>query len=248
LKCHSVKYCARDCQLADWGLTHKVIYAAVEWAWEQLLQVCETGDEAKVMQLLVDGADANAFRIGSGMAPLHAAAYIRSVACVTALIEHGANVNAIDSAGQAPLHYAAADGAVGVAEVLLKAGANIHIIDDNGETALDLNEFSPLVRLLTAAGGRAGTKVAADMNRNKKNKKKASQLQKKASQQRQQQQPHPDGEREQAADTQGPLPPSVAAPAHTTAGIEVAGMKLFATELEGVSSDTGAAVSSPPPT
>jgi ankyrin repeat protein len=52
------------------------------------------------------------------------------------LLEHGANVGAVDNEGRTPLHAAAEGGKVKVVRVLLEHGANVDAVDNEGRTSL----------------------------------------------------------------------------------------------------------------
>ena len=70
---------------------------------------------------------------------------------VQALIQQGANVNAVNAFGVSPLLAAAYAGHGPIVKVLLAAGADVHFRNNSGETALDLaraNHHSDIVRLL----------------------------------------------------------------------------------------------------
>jgi ankyrin repeat protein len=59
------------------------------------------------------------------------------IRCLILLIEHGADVNAVDAINRTPLHIATYnDAAYPVAEMLLEAGAKVDLLDGSGETAL----------------------------------------------------------------------------------------------------------------
>ena len=73
---------------------------------------------------------------------------------VQALIQQGANVNAVNAFGVSPLLAAAYAGHLPIVKTLLAAGANTHFMNNSGETALDLarsNHHSDIVRLLQSA-------------------------------------------------------------------------------------------------
>jgi uncharacterized protein len=65
------------------------------------------------------------------------------------LLEHGANVNALDHQQQTPLMYAIICEYKSIVELLLAYQADVHIVNNEGETALDLcderNDIFPLL-------------------------------------------------------------------------------------------------------
>ena len=80
----------------------------------------------------IDRADVNA-RAADGHTPLHSA---RNADEARALLQAGANPNAIDDHGMTPLHAAARDGEYGTAAVLLRHGAQVDARDHSGMTPL----------------------------------------------------------------------------------------------------------------
>ena len=64
--------------------------------------------------------------------PLHEAAQVGSVPCITLLLNAGADVNARDDYDQIPLHRAALHGHLETAEVLITAGSEVSAKDHNG--------------------------------------------------------------------------------------------------------------------
>ena len=92
-----------------------------------------------VQFLLQRGADVRA-RSTNPLAnePIHAALAGRSLNVTRALLEAGADPNAVEHGGYAPLHQAAEPGDVPLIELLLARGARTDLQDDQGRTALDL--------------------------------------------------------------------------------------------------------------
>ena len=80
--------------------------------------------------LLEKGADAGHCVASAGLCPIHAATSPDRLACLTALLAHGADPNAFDAYGTTPLRVAAIKGdEMGIInkdiiETLIKAGAN----------------------------------------------------------------------------------------------------------------------------
>ena len=75
----------------------------------------------------------------SGQIPLHFAAAYSTPEIVKLLIEHGAEVNAIDNDRRTPLHYAGwANKNPKVIRRLIKNGANVKAIDFYGQTPFDV--------------------------------------------------------------------------------------------------------------
>lgn len=67
---------------------------------------------------------------------LHSLLYSKEHYPVVALIEAGADVNAVGDLGYAPLHVSAFRNDADMVETLLAAGANPHVICDVGKTPL----------------------------------------------------------------------------------------------------------------
>ena len=70
--------------------------------------------------------------------PLHYAALQGHADVVTALLEAGASVDAVDKQGDTPLHYAAGQGHADVARALLEAGASVRAANQQRKTPLHL--------------------------------------------------------------------------------------------------------------
>jgi ankyrin repeat protein len=73
---------------------------------------------------------------------------------VELLLEHGANINAVDSeSASTPLHYAASFGHLDVVKMLVARGADINLKTNQGFTAMQLatkNDFEEVAAFLTA--------------------------------------------------------------------------------------------------
>ncbi len=111
------------------------------------------GREEAVRLLLARGASPDlAARNPMKVAAIHAAAAARSVAITRALVEAGANVNAVQQAGFTPLHAAAMEGSLEIAKILLDHGADRGAKADDGRTALAMArdaKHEALIELLT---------------------------------------------------------------------------------------------------
>lgn len=95
------------------------------------------GHEEAVTLLLARGANPNlAARNAMKVAALHAASAAGSFGIARALIEAGADVNAVQQAGFTPLHAAAMTGQLQLAKLLLDRGADASAKTDDGRTAL----------------------------------------------------------------------------------------------------------------
>ena len=73
--------------------------------------------------------------------PLHSASNWGYPETVQILLNHGADVNAIDENLETPLHFAARRGHEKVVEILLKHGARKYFTNNKGQTPLQLAEF-----------------------------------------------------------------------------------------------------------
>ncbi len=90
--------------------------------------------------LLIDaGADVNSpSKNGQKVQPLHSAVAGQHFELAQRLLEHGANVNAVQEGGFTPLHGAADNGQIEMIELLLKQGADLTARTHDGLTALDI--------------------------------------------------------------------------------------------------------------
>jgi len=81
---------------------------------------------------------------------------------VRALLDSGANVNAVSCTGLTALHLAAKNGHVDMIEMLLKDNANIDVTDEDGWTALHYaanNDCEVVVRLQIRRGADLNAKA-----------------------------------------------------------------------------------------
>lgn len=101
--------------------------------------------------------------IGNGWKiPLHLSAEKGHDKCIRALLDSGADVDAINSTGLTALHLAASNGHIDVVTTLLIHDANVEAADDSGWTALHhaaSNAREAIVRLLTKGGADTNAKA-----------------------------------------------------------------------------------------
>jgi uncharacterized protein len=87
-----------------------------------------------------------------GNTPLHIACVRGNISEVSALINAGADVNAVGELDSSPLHNAVAEGHQEVVRVLLGAGANTASVNSFGDTPIILaakHGLDGLVRMMT---------------------------------------------------------------------------------------------------
>ena len=124
----------------------------------QIIRAAKRGNADAVRALLRDDPALVHARDADGSTPLHCAAWKGHVAVVRVLLEHGADVDAVNRNthwGTTPLHAAAHGNQKGVAEVLLAHGADVAAVNLNGRTPLaetEVHAARAVARLLEAAG------------------------------------------------------------------------------------------------
>jgi ankyrin repeat protein len=91
-----------------------------------------------------------------GCTPLHFASDMGHVEVARFLLEHGADVTALNMQGETPLHLASKWGRVEVADLLIERGADVTLKDDSGSTPLHaattLGGNAEIARLLIERG------------------------------------------------------------------------------------------------
>ncbi len=105
-----------------------------------------TGEVARV--LLAAGASVDVPSGPTRGTPLHQAARRGSDSVATALLDHGANIDARDSKGQTPLRRAVNCRKLQVVHLLVRRGANPHAEDNRGVTPLDVARTAEMRRAL----------------------------------------------------------------------------------------------------
>jgi len=102
----------------------------------ELDAAAKSGEIFRMRELLAQGAEVNR-RNDYGATPLIEASLRGYQAMVRALLEHGADVGAVDDVfGATALNFAALTGQEEVVEILLKFGADVNAKDFDGRTAL----------------------------------------------------------------------------------------------------------------
>ncbi len=135
--------CTASVVAQDTGSSSDAFYSAIR-----------ENDLARLQALLKSGADANAGDPRGGSTPLMHAAAVGSVESMKLLLDHRANVNAVNSAGATALMISVTD--IEKVRLLLARGADVNVATKRGRTALLLAAMSdrsaPIVRLLMASG------------------------------------------------------------------------------------------------
>ena len=107
-------------------------------------QLIRAGDTNGLVKLIDSGPNINK-RDAAGYTPLHWAAYCGNLSCAQILVQHGANMEAVENGGLTPLMVAVCysapqtglDGQGMVADMLLASGARVNARDHLGWSALD---------------------------------------------------------------------------------------------------------------
>ena len=89
----------------------------------------------------------------NGNYPIHIAAQNGFTEHVQLLLDHGVDVDSVNSKGNTPLHMALSYDYIETAELLMEKGANVHLANDSGFTAatgLEGDKSRGIVYLLAA--------------------------------------------------------------------------------------------------
>jgi uncharacterized protein len=98
-------------------------------------QAVSESDIQTILQKIGAGYDVNS-RDGNGYTALHWAAYSGQLSAAQVLVDHGAEIEAVDNAQMTPLLVAASYDQVSVAAYLVSRGANVSARDNAGWTPL----------------------------------------------------------------------------------------------------------------
>ena len=126
-----------------------------------ILKAANTGDAAKVEELLRADRSLVGARDAVGSTPLHRAAWKGHLAVAQLLLDHGADPNAQDRHehyGGTPLHTAAHGNQRALVALLIARGADVHVRGPNGRTPLEETAYhgaSAAAKLLREHGASA---------------------------------------------------------------------------------------------
>ena len=105
------------------------------------LNIVASRNNTEAINVILEAGGNTESRALMGFGPLHSAASNLNIEAVTALLKHGAHINALDDYLRTPLCVAAGragtHGAAKIVDILLRSGADETIVDDQGNTAAD---------------------------------------------------------------------------------------------------------------
>ncbi|KAM9857246.1 protein phosphatase 1 regulatory subunit 12C [Aulostomus maculatus] len=115
----------------------------------EFLAACASGDTEEAQVMLQDAKETKSSNEedvqeiincsnADGITALHQACIDGSMEMVSFLLEHGANVNQVDSEGWTPLHVAASCSYPDIADFLLQRGASLSAVNCDGDVPLDI--------------------------------------------------------------------------------------------------------------
>ncbi|KAM4751405.1 protein phosphatase 1 regulatory subunit 12C [Anableps anableps] len=138
----------------------------------EFLAACASGDTEEAKAMLEETEQSKAGNgenlpdiincsNADGITALHQACIDGSMEIVTFLLEHGADVNQVDSEGWTPLHVASSCGYPDIAEFLLQKGASLTAVNCDGDVPLDIALDETTESLLHDYTQRQGVDVEA---------------------------------------------------------------------------------------
>lgn len=133
--------CAIVLAALAWYLGPRLYYGR---AWDDVYSLVRRGHANRLNDLLDDNP-ALANTQSMGLPPLHmiiATPPDEVARIVEILVQHGADVNAVDRHGVTALHYAAGEGRLEVVKALVRAGADPYAGDPLRGSAIDVAERS----------------------------------------------------------------------------------------------------------
>ena len=141
------------------GLKNIYKHTALQWA-------ARNGHTFLAEQAILGGAEIEKLEEWPGLlwTPLHLAANFGHLGVSSILIEHGANVAAIDTDQQTPLHLAAKSGHSAIIRILIKHGANTNANDCNQQTPLHLAADSGNTAVISTLVEHGADTAANDLN------------------------------------------------------------------------------------
>ena len=92
--------------------------------------------------------------LGGGVTLLHEAVRNNKIECFRALIELGADVNAVTAHGNTPLHIACLNGHASCADALCKAGAKLDVLDSPDQSPFCVAVAAVMIINVRKASGR----------------------------------------------------------------------------------------------
>lgn len=150
----------KDCE-GKTGLNQRLFEAAAEGAAGVVSELLKQGAEVNAMDnggwaalhfaatndapdtavvLIQNGAEVDTREDGIGDTPLHHAAMRGKERVALALLDHGADVNAVNVFEMTPLHEAAVGGHAELVKALIARGADVNVKDGQGRTPLERAE------------------------------------------------------------------------------------------------------------
>jgi ankyrin repeat protein len=125
---------------------------------KEIIKAAKSGAASRVKELLAQDVSLISAKDTDGSTPLHCATWKGHQSVVELLLNHGADVNAMNNNehwGTTPLHAAAHANQRAIAELLIAHGADIHARNLNDRTPLAETEFhkaKPVANLLKRHG------------------------------------------------------------------------------------------------